>query len=270
MDDSKKDYSQIKPTTSFNDLVRIMEILRVECPWDRKQTHDSIKDLMVEEIYETIEAIDKKDYDELKKELGDLLLHIVFHAEMAREKSNFTIDDVIFHIQDKLIRRHPHVFSDTIASTEEKVVSNWEKIKQNESDRKSVLSGVPATLPALIRAQRMQEKASGVGFDWKEWEPAWDKLNEEIGEFKQHLLDGDSNRMADEFGDVLFSMVNVGRLLKLNAEDSLRLTNNKFQMRFAYIEERLAENGLKPHEVDMETLDKLWDLAKLRNSNLGN
>lgn len=270
MDDSKKDYSHIKPTTSFNDLVRIMEILRVECPWDRKQTHESIKDLMVEEIYETIEAIDNKDYDELKKELGDLLLHIVFHAEMAKEKSHFTIEDVIFQIQEKLIRRHPHVFSDTIASTEDKVVSNWEKIKQNETDRKSVLSGVPATLPALIRAQRMQEKASGVGFDWKEWRPAWDKLNEEIEEFKQHLLDGDSNQMADEFGDVLFSMVNVGRLLKINAEDSLRLTNNKFQMRFTFIEKKLAESGLKPHEVDLETLDKLWEQAKFKNSHQDN
>jgi MazG family protein len=265
MNDSKKDYSSIKPTNSFEDLVRIMEILRVECPWDRKQTHESIKDLMVEEIYEAIEAIDNKDYQELKKELGDLLLHIVFHAEMAREKSHFTIEDVVFHIQDKLIRRHPHVFSDTIASTEAKVVSNWEKIKQGETDRKSVLSGVPTNLPALIRAQRMQEKASGVGFDWKEWEPAWRKLNEEIEEFRQHLLDGDTNRLADEFGDVLFSMVNVGRLLKLNAEDSLRLTNSKFQKRFEYIEHKLAENGLKPHEVDLQTLDKLWDQAKLTN-----
>lgn len=263
MNDSKKDYHHIKPTNSFQDLVKIMEILRVECPWDRKQTHESIKDLMVEEIYETIEAIDNKDYDELKKELGDLLLHIVFHAEMAREKSRFTIDEVIYHIQEKLIRRHPHVFADSVASTEEKVVSNWEKIKQDEKNRKSVLSGVPSTLPALIRAQRMQEKASGVGFDWKEWEPAWEKLNEEIDEFKQHLKDEDFTRLSDEFGDVLFSMVNVGRLLKLNAEDSLRLTNNKFQSRFEYIEQKLAQKGLKPHEVDLETMDVLWNEAKI-------
>lgn len=259
---NKIDYSDVKPTSSFDDLVRLMEILRVECPWDKKQTHESIKDLMIEEIYEAIDAIDRKEYQELKKELGDLMLHIVFHAVMAKERSEFDINEVIYNIQDKLIRRHPHVFATTDASTAEKVMANWEKIKQTESDRKSVLSGVPSTLPALLRAQRMQEKASGVGFDWKEWEPAWDKLNEELEEFRQHLEDETSEKLADEFGDVMFSLVNVGRLLKLNAEDSLRLTNNKFQRRFEYIEMSLAKRGLKPHEVDLDVMDELWNEAK--------
>ncbi|HAC14997.1 MAG TPA: nucleoside triphosphate pyrophosphohydrolase [Bacteroidetes bacterium] len=252
----------MKATDNFDDLVKIMSILRKECPWDRKQTHESIKDLMIEEIYEAIEAIDNKNFDELKKELGDLLLHIVFHAEMAREKSTFTINDVIFEIQNKLIRRHPHVFGEKKDLTAEKVISNWEKIKMSEKDRKSVLSGVPDGLPALIQAQRMQEKAGGVGFDWNHWEPAWEKLLEEIEEFKQALETHSPDKKADEFGDVLFSMVNVGRLLKLNAEDSLRLTNRKFKNRFNYIEAELNKLGKNPSDVSLEEMDKLWDEAK--------
>lgn len=260
-----KDYSSISANREFSGLVRIMEILRKECPWDRKQTHESIRDLMVEEIYEAIEAIDKKDYDDLRKELGDLLLHVVFHAEMAREQARFDIGDVIFGIQEKLIRRHPHVFGDTKVDGEATVLKNWEKIKQSEGGSKKVLGGVPPTLPALLRAQRMQEKAGGVGFDWKKWESAWGKLNEELAEFKEHLhryTGKNADRLTDEFGDVLFSMVNVGRLLKLNAEDSLRLTNNKFQRRFEFIEVKLAEKGLLPGDVTLEEMDALWDEAK--------
>jgi XTP/dITP diphosphohydrolase len=255
-------YSDIKPTTDFRDLVKIMEILRRECPWDRKQTHESIKDLMVEEIYEAIDAIDKQDFDDLRKELGDLLLHIVFHAEMAREKARFDINDVVFSIQEKLIRRHPHVFGDTQVDGEAAVLKNWERIKQTEGGQKSVLGGVPAQLPALLRAQRMQEKAGGVGFDWKEWQPAWEKLREEIGEFEELIASGNKDALSDEFGDVLFSMVNVGRLLKLNAEDSLRLTNNKFQRRFEYIEKKLAEIGKVPGDVTLDEMDVLWNEAK--------
>lgn len=262
MNHKQNNFSEIKATNKFEDLVHIMSILRKECPWDRKQTHESIKDLMIEEIYEAIEAIDNNDYDELKKELGDLLLHIVFHAEMASEKSTFTIDDVIFEIQKKLIRRHPHVFGEKKNLTAEKVISNWEKIKMTEKDRKSVLSGVPEGLPALIKAQRMQEKAGGVGFDWNHWESAWEKLLEEIEEFKQTLKSGSVNEKADEFGDVLFSMVNVGRLLKLNAEDSLRMTNRKFKNRFNYIELELNKLGKNPSEVTLGEMDRLWDEAK--------
>ncbi|MCH8523046.1 MAG: nucleoside triphosphate pyrophosphohydrolase [Balneolales bacterium] len=256
-------YSNIKPTNSFSDLVRIMEILRKECPWDRKQTHESIKDLMVEEVYEAIDAIDNQDYEDLCKELGDMLLHVVFHAQMASEKSTFTIEDVIFGIQEKLIRRHPHVFADTVADEEGTVMKNWEKIKQAEKNgNQSVLSGVPQTLPALLRAQRMQEKAGGVGFDWSEWKPAWDKLEEELLEFRELVGSNSKEELAGEFGDVLFSIVNVGRLLKLNAEDSLRLTNNKFQSRFEYIERELKKKGKKPGEVNLETMDSLWNEAK--------
>lgn len=261
-ENSAKDYSIVKPTNKFDDLVRIMTILRKECPWDRKQTHESIKDLMVEEIYEAIDAIDAGNLAELKKELGDLLLHIVFHAEMASETAAFTIEDVIFGIQEKLIRRHPHVFGEKQDLSTEKVLSNWEKLKMNEKDRKSVLSGVPDTLPALLQGQRMQEKAGGVGFDWKEWEPSWAKLEEELSEFKETIQSGDKVAQSKEFGDVLFSMVNVGRLLKLNAEDSLRLTNKKFKSRFTYIETELAKNGLRPDQVGLEEMDRLWDEAK--------
>lgn len=263
-ENSSRDYSSIKPTNKFDDLVNIMTILRKECPWDRKQTHESIKDLMVEEIYEAIDAIDTGNLTELKKELGDLLLHIVFHAEMASESKSFTIEDVIFGIQDKLIRRHPHVFGEPQNLSAEKVLSNWEKLKMNEKDRKSVLSGVPDTLPALLQAQRMQEKAGGVGFDWKEWEPSWVKLEEELNEFKETIRSGDKGLQAKEFGDVLFSMVNVGRLLKLNAEDSLRMTNKKFKSRFTYIETELAKKGLRPDQVNLEEMDKLWDEAKTK------
>lgn len=241
-----------------------MTILRKECPWDRNQTHESIKDLMVEEIYEAIDAIDAGNLNELKKELGDLLLHIVFHAEMASETKSFTIEDVIFEIQEKLIRRHPHVFGNPQNLSAEKVLSNWEKLKMTEKDRSSVLSGVPDTLPALLQGQRMQEKASGVGFDWKEWEPSWVKLEEELSEFKNTIRSGDKDAQAREFGDVLFSMVNVGRLLKLNAEDSLRLTNKKFKSRFTYIETELAKKELRPDQVSLEEMDRLWDEAKSR------
>lgn len=261
-ENSKIDYSNIRPSNKFEDLVKIMTILRKECPWDRKQTHESIKDLMVEEIYEAIDAIDSGNLSELKKELGDLLLHIVFHAEMASETDSFTIDDVIFGIQEKLIRRHPHVFGEPQKLSAEKVLSNWEKLKMDEKDRKSVLSGVPDTLPALLQGQRMQEKAGGVGFDWKEWEPSWVKLEEELTEFKETIRSGDTVAQSKEFGDVLFSMVNVGRLLKLNAEDSLRLTNKKFKSRFTYIETELAKKGLRPDQVSLEEMDRLWDEAK--------
>lgn len=259
---SHREYVDMKATRDFDNLVRIMAILRKECPWDREQTHESIKDLMIEEIYEAIDAIDSGNFDELKKELGDLLLHIVFHTEMAREKGKFEIGDVIYGIQEKLIRRHPHVFGNVKVEGTANVVSNWEKIKMKETDRKSVLSGVPNHVPALIKAQRMQEKAGGVGFDWKDWKSAWIKLSEELDELKSAADSQKAESMADELGDVLFSVVNVGRLMGLNAEDCLRLTNKKFFDRFGYIESVLAGKGLHPSDVTLEELDKLWDEAK--------
>lgn len=255
-------YKNIKPTRSFDDLVKIMTILRKECPWDKKQTHESLKDLMVEEVYEAIDAIDQKNFDELRKELGDLLLHVVFHSEMAKENDHFDIEDVIYGIQEKLIRRHPHVFEEVEAETSEKVSQNWEAIKMQEKDRDSVLSGVPSILPALLRAQRMQEKAAAVGFDWEDWEDVWGKLEEELQEFREAIQVSDKEESKKEFGDLLFSLVNVGRFFDLEAEDSLRMTNDKFQNRFQYIEKKLAEQNLDLREVTLHEMDQLWEEAK--------
>lgn len=253
------------PDRDFGGLVRIMKTLRKECPWDREQTHASLKDLMVEEVYEAIDAIDRNDFDDLRKELGDILLHVVFHAEMGSEHNIFDIGDVIFGIQEKLIRRHPHVFADTTVSGTDDVLKNWEQIKKTENPNGSVLDGVPAHVPGLLRAQRMQEKAAGVGFDWPDWSGAWTKLEEEISELKDVLDGADHRKKADEFGDVLFSMVNVGRYFGINSEDSLRLTNTKFQQRFSHIEKRASEMGLNLKDMTLEEMDMLWDEAKSVN-----
>lgn len=253
----------MKPSKKFNDLVKLIAILRNECPWDRKQTHHSIKDNLIEESYEVVEAIDQNNFDELKKELGDLLLHVLFHSEMADEKTEFSIDDVIFGLSEKLIRRHPHVFGDTVADNDAQVAKNWESIKLKEG-KKSVLGGIPSHLPALIRAQRMQEKAGNVGFDWAEWELAWEKLNEEIDEWRDAVKQQNQENRKDEFGDLLFSLVNVGRLLNLNAEDSLRQANRKFEARFRYIENQLKDKNKDIAESTLEEMDNLWDEAKLK------
>jgi MazG family protein len=253
----------MKPSKKFNDLVRLIALLRNECPWDRKQTHHSIKDNLIEESYEVVDAIDRDNFDELRKELGDLLLHVLFHSEMADEKSEFSIDDVVFGLSEKLIRRHPHVFGDTVADNDAQVAENWESIKLKEG-KKSVLDGIPFHLPALIRAQRMQEKAGNVGFDWAEWELAWEKLNEEIDEWREAVKHQNHEHRKDEFGDLLFSLVNVGRLLNLNAEDSLRQSNRKFESRFRYIEKQLKEQNKDIAESTLEEMDNLWDQAKLK------
>ena len=200
----------MKPSKNFEDLVELISILRKECPWDKKQTHYSIKDNLIEEAYEALEALDNEDFGEFKKELGDLLLHVVFHSKIASETKTFDIGDVVYSLMEKLIRRHPHVFGETVVANEGEVAENWEEIKLKEG-KESTLDGLPIHLPALIRAQRMQEKAANVGFDWPEWHQAWDKLQEEIEEFKEALEKKDKKASADEFGDVLFSMVNVAR-----------------------------------------------------------
>lgn len=250
-------------SNKFTDLVEIVKILRKECPWDRKQTHQSIKDNLIEEAYETVEAIDREDFEELKKELGDLLLHVVFHSRMASETEDFTIEDVIYSIQEKLIRRHPHVFGDSQAMDEQQVAENWEAIKLQEG-KESVLDGLPAHLPALIKAQRMQEKAANVGFDWPEWRQVWDKLEEELGEFKEVLEEENMEKSKEEFGDLLFSLVNVGRFFNLNAEDSLRMTNNKFIKRFQYIERQIQDSDRSINEVSLQEMDGIWEEAKTK------
>lgn len=251
----------MKPSRNFDDLVELVNILRKECPWDRKQTHESIKDNLIEEAYEAIEALDNNDFDEFKKELGDLLLHVVFHSRMATETETFDIGDVIYTLMEKLIRRHPHVFGDTEVEGETQVSQNWENIKLKEG-KKSTLDGLPVQLPALIRAQRMQEKAANVGFDWPEWKLAWEKLDEELHEFRQALENGDPDELSEEFGDVLFSLVNVSRYFELNAEDSLRKTNTKFEHRFRHIEKRLKENNKTLKDSSLEEMDTFWNEAK--------
>ncbi|WP_372636647.1 nucleoside triphosphate pyrophosphohydrolase [Fodinibius sp.] len=251
----------MKPTKKFDDLVELVKVLRKECPWDRKQTHESLKDHLVEEAYETIEAIDKRDFSELEKELGDVLLQVVFHSIMADEKEHFTVGDVVYTIQQKLIRRHPHVFSDVDAADDKQVAANWENIKLQEG-KKSVLEGIPKQLPALIRAQRMQEKAANVGFDWPEKKQVWEKLEEELQEFKETLSDQDVQKQQEEFGDLLFSLVNVARNYDLTAEDSLRATNKKFIRRFQYVEEQLDKNNRDIADTSLEEMDFYWDEAK--------
>ncbi|MBD3615131.1 MAG: nucleoside triphosphate pyrophosphohydrolase [Gracilimonas sp.] len=251
----------MKPSRKFEDLVELIAILRKECPWDRKQTHESIKDNLIEEAYEAIEALDNQDFDEFKKELGDLLLHVIFHSRMATEAKTFDIGDVIYTLMEKLIRRHPHVFGETEVNGESEVSENWENIKLKEG-KKSTLDGLPSQLPALIRAQRMQEKAANVGFDWPEWKLAWEKLDEELQEFKEALEENDFEKLSDEFGDVLFSLVNVSRYFELNAEDSLRKTNAKFEERFRYIEKKLKEQNKTLKESTLEEMDKYWNEAK--------
>lgn len=251
----------MKPSRNFEDFVTLVGRLRKECPWDRKQTPESLKDNLIEEAYEAVDAIERSESEELRKELGDLLLHIVFQSTMAEETDTFSIADVIEGISEKLIRRHPHVFGETTVKNEQEVAANWETIKLNEG-KESLLDGLPPHLPALIRAQRMQEKAGNVGFDWAEWELAWEKLNEEIDEWREAVGGQNQEHRMEEFGDLLFSLVNVGRLLGLRAEDSLRQANRKFENRFRYIEEQLGNRQKSIRESSLEEMDILWDEAK--------
>ena len=250
----------------FEKLWDIMKLLRKECPWDREQTHDSIKAATLEETYEMIEAIDLKNYEELKSELGDLLLHVVFHSAIAEENKTFSINDVIDSITEKLIRRHPHVFGDVKVNNTDDVVKNWEEIKLTEG-RKSVLEGVPKNLPGLARAYRLQEKASKVGFDWDKKEDVWKKVIEEIEEMQETEKDGNHEKLEAEFGDVFFAMVNYARFLGINPENAMRATNEKFISRFHYIEKKINENGKTLSESNLEEMDKYWEESKsIRNT----
>ena len=245
-------------------VVEIMEILRGEggCPWDREQTRESLKPYLIEEAYEVLEAIDEGEPEKLKEELGDLLLQIVFHAQIARERDEFGISQVLESLADKLIRRHPHVFGEIRVRDSQEVLENWESIKGREKNRSSALSGVPPFLPALLQALRIQEKAARVGFDWSKVEEVWDKVEEEWREFREACKKGDKKAMAWELGDLLFALVNLSRFLGLDPEDALRQCNKRFMERFNHIEERLRAKGLSPHQVDLETLDRYWEEAK--------
>ncbi len=247
--------------TKFGELVDIVKKLRVECPWDKEQTNDSIKAATIEEAYEVVESIDNKDYVELKKELGDLLFHIVFHSVMAEELNEFKLEEVIDSIREKLIRRHPHVFGETVVNGSEEVKKNWETIKLDEG-RESVLEGVPENLPSLQRAHRLQEKAAKVGFDWEKKEDVWKKVIEEIEEMHQSEREETKEELENEIGDVFFALVNYARFLNVNPEYALRKTNKKFINRFNYIEKKIQETGRKINESNLQEMDKYWEESK--------
>ena len=249
---------------AFGQLLDIMDELREKCPWDKKQTFESLRVQTIEESYELTEAIIANDMDEVKKELGDLLLHIVFYAKMGSEQGKFDIADVINSLCQKLIYRHPHVFGDEKANSAEAVLQNWEQLKLKEKGRKpSVLSGVPKSLPALVKAYRIQDKTHSIGFDWQEREQVWQKVEEELSEFKIELQSDPSSKASEsEFGDLLFSLVNAGRLYKINPENALESTNLKFIGRFNYIEEQIKKNGGTLKDTPIEEMDRLWNEAK--------
>lgn len=246
---------------TFDELLAVMKRLRSECPWDREQTNDSIKAHTIEEAYEVVEAIDHGNDDELRSELGDLLLHVVFHAQIAADGGRFTIDDVLRAIIDKLVRRHPHIFGDVEVSGSGEVLKNWEQIKMQEG-RESVIDGVPATLPALLKAWRMQDKASKIGFDWEKKDDVWSKVREEIEELHDAAESRDKVDMEDEVGDVLFSIVNYCRFIDVNPENALRRTIQKFDRRFRHVERRLKEQGRLPGDATLDEMDVYWDEAK--------
>ena len=246
---------------AFKEFVEIMSRLRKECPWDREQTHESIAGNTIEEAYEVVQAIDDKDPEELKKELGDLLLHVAFHSVIAEDSGNFNIEDVIHAITEKLIRRHPHVFADGTASNPEEIKQNWEAIKLSEG-RTSVLEGIPSAMPALLRAHRIQEKAAKVGFDWEKKADVWKKVQEEIHELSHEIKHDDLEKMESEFGDVLFALINYARFIGINPENALRKTTTKFEKRFAYIEQKLAENNKKVTDSNLAEMDGYWNESK--------
>ena len=242
-------------------LLEIIDNLRENCPWDRKQTFQSLRHLTIEETYELGDAILENDYGEIKKELGDLLLHIIFYAKIGSEKKVFDIGDIANHISDKLIERHPHIYGNTNAIDAEEVSKNWETIKLKEGN-KSVLEGVPNGLPALVKALRIQEKVSGVGFDWDNSEGVLNKVKEELEELRKEVIDKNINEMELEFGDVLFSLINYARFLKINPETALELTNKKFIKRFKFIESEAHKLGKKINQLSVEEMNFFWQQAK--------
>jgi len=253
---------------AYADFAAIVKQLRRDCPWDREQTHESVKHLLIEEAYEVVDAIDREDWDELAEELGDVFLHVLFHARIAEDGGRFSIEDVLEAETQKLIRRHPHVFGDRQAGDADEVLQSWEEIKQAEreeedDDPASALDGVPQQLPALLQALRVQEKAAGVGFDFPDHEGAWEKVEEELAEFRETIDDGacDGEREA-EFGDLLFALVNYARFADVNPENALRGTNAKFTDRFSYIERRLREGGRSWDDISLADADVLWEEAK--------
>jgi len=260
-DIQKKEYMRPE-LEAFERLIDIISELREKCPWDQKQTIESLRYLTIEETYELSDAIIDNDMEEVKKELGDIIMHVVFYAQIGFERKEFAIDDVINSVCEKLIRRHPHIYGDVVVQDEEEVKRNWEQIKLDEG-KKSVLEGVPKSLPAMVKANRIQEKARGIGFDWDKQEQVWDKVKEELSELQTEVENGaDHARIEDEFGDVLFSMINYSRFIGVNPEDALERTNKKFIHRFQYLEEKVAEQGKKMADMTLGEMEAIWQEAK--------
>jgi len=253
-----------KQLQAIDRLLTIMDELREKCPWDRKQTFESLRYLTIEETYELSESLLGGDHDEIKSELGDLLLHVVFYAKIGSEQSSFDIADVANRICEKLIERHPHVFGDVVANTDEEVKQNWEKIKLKE-DNKGVLSGVPASLPPLVKAYRMQEKAAGVGFDWQHIDGVVQKIEEEVREFYYEVNQKSQKRAEEEFGDLLFSLVNYARFIGINPDDALSNANQKFRKRFEKMESKISDRQIEMNQLDLDKWEKLWQEVKSEN-----
>lgn len=253
---------------AFGRLLDVMDTLRVKCPWDKKQTFQSLRPNTIEEVYELCDALLKEDKHEISKELGDVLLHIVFYAKIGSETGDFDIADVCNKLCDKLIYRHPHVYGDTVANNAKEVCENWEQLKVKEKDgNKTVLSGVPTALPSLIKAYRIQDKAHNVGFDWEQPEDVWAKVHEEVDELKAEIDKGDKENSISEFGDFLFSLINAGRLYHINPDTALERTNAKFIRRFGYVEEHTIKQGKNMKDMTLGELDALWNEAKAQEKN---
>ena len=249
---------------SFGRLVSIMDDLREKCPWDKKQTIDTLRQLTIEELYELTDAITEKDWKGIKEELGDLLLHILFYSKIGNEQNQFTLEEVITGISEKLVARHPHIYGNVTVQDEGDVERNWEKLKLKEGN-KSVLSGVPGSLPASVKAMRLQEKARQVGFEWEKREDVWEKVEEEMEELKEAVDQQDAQKMEDEFGDVIFSMINYARFLRIDAENALERTNKKFIRRFTQMEEVAQKSGKDLHHMTLAEMDVLWNEIKLQH-----
>ena len=250
-----------KELEAFNRLLHIMDDLRLKCPWDKKQTMESLRHLTIEEVYELGDAILDNDLEEVKKELGDVLLHIVFYAKIGSETNSFDIADVCNSISDKLIDRHPHIYGDVEVANEEDVKRNWEKLKLKEG-KKSVLEGVPKSLPAMVKANRIQDKVSGVGFDWEASHQVFDKLKEELEELEVEIKQGNKDKIENELGDVFFSLINYARFLKVNPENALERTNKKFTKRFKYLEDKARLMNKSLHDMTLKEMDFYWEEAK--------
>ncbi|MCM1042010.1 MAG: nucleoside triphosphate pyrophosphohydrolase [Bacteroides sp.] len=267
------------PQEGISRLLRILTLLRKECPWDRKQTFDSLRTLTVEEVFELSDALTGKNYDEVRKELGDVLLHIAFYAQLGKEEGLFDFTDVCNGLCEKLIRRHPHIFADVRAETSDDVKKNWEEIKLKEGKKHTVLSGVPSSLPAMIKAFRIQEKARGVGFDWENGEQVWEKVGEELNELQAEVrkakeleagqadaaaLAAQKEKTLSELGDVFFALINYTRFIGINPEDALEHTNRKFISRFTYLEEQTIQKGKSLHDMTLDEMNAYWEEAKAR------